>query len=68
MAFTDQRCRLQIRWLTITGPRCRLLITSNLQIRGYQLLIREKIKMLKTDPKKVPSQNLFLLLSLGTMT
>ena len=54
---------------TITGPRCRLLIRDVVyKSAGVNYWSEEKIKMLETYPKKVPSQKTFLLVHLGTMT
>ena len=64
VAFTDQRFTKPLL-VTITGPRCRFLIRDvvsnpqcHLPIRGCQLLIL-KIKMFKTDPKKLRCQKRF---------
>ena len=41
--------------VTITGPRCRLLIRDVIyKSAGVNYWSAEKIQMLKTDPKKVP--------------
>ena len=55
--------------MSSTNPRCSLQIRGVIyQSAGVNYWSEEKIKMLETYPKKVPSQKTFLLVHLGTMT
>ena len=59
LSFTESLVRLKIRWWQLlfresfTNPRCSLLICDVIyQSAGVNYCSAEKIKMLKTDPKK----------------
>ena len=75
VAFTDQRCRLQIHLFNYlsamlsTNPRCSLQIRGLIyQSAGVKYWSAEKIKCSKQTQNRSQAKNMFFLVHLGTMT